>query len=141
MNSEIIRLNLSRGNWQAMTKELLPGVTDVTCAYPDAKTMCMNIFENKKTVARFALSFLDGCKGILVSHSMLVSPEFRGKGIAKKLQSIKEKIAKDLQVSVLLATVTQDNLAEKKVIKDWKCVDKFNNKRTGNNVEVFTKKI
>jgi len=141
MNSEITRLKLPRGEWQSFAKKLLPEATEVTCSYPDDKTMYMSILENEKVVAKFALSFLYGCKGILVSHSMLVSPEYRSRGIASKLQNVKERIAKDLQVSMLLATVTEDNAAQKKVIKDWKCIEKFNNKKTGNNVEVFMKRL
>lgn len=96
---------------------------------------------DREIVAKFTMSFLHGCKGILVSHGMLVVATYRGNGIAKKLQSVKERVARDLRVSVLLATVKEDNVAEKSVIKDWTHLETFSNVRTGNSVGIFMKKI
>lgn len=141
MNTEIERLKLPRGVWQELIKKEIPLASKVECSYPDNASVIFQIFHDSALVARFTLSFLYGCRGILVSHGMIVSPDFRGKGIAKKLKPIKDKVAKDLQVSVLLATVREDNAAEKNVISDWQHLETFTNVRTGNRVEIRLKKI
>jgi GNAT superfamily N-acetyltransferase len=141
MNAEIEKLKLPRGVWQELIKKEIPIASTVECSYPDASSVRFQIFQSCSLIAHFTLSFLYGCKGILISHNMLVSPSFRGQGIAKKLQPIKDKVAKDLKVSVLLATVKDDNAAEKSVIKDWQHLDTFTNIRTGNKVGIHIKKI
>lgn len=141
MNAEIERLKLPRGVWQELIKKEIPIASTVQCSYPDMASVYFQIFQDCNLVAHFTMSFLYGCKGILVSHNMMVSPCYRGQGIAKKLQPIKDKVAKDLQVSVLLATVKDDNAAEKSVIKDWQHLDSFANIRTGNKVGIHIKKI
>lgn len=141
MNAEIVRLKLPRGVWQGLVKQDIPVATEVECSYPDAASVRFQIYQESNIIAHFTLSFLYGCRGILISHNMLVSPQYRGQGIAKKLQPIKERVARDLQVSVLLATVRDDNLAEKAVIKDWQHLDTFTNIKTGNAVGIHIKKV
>lgn len=141
MNAEIERLKLPRGVWQELVKKEVPVVSDVQCSYPDHSSVRFQLYNDSEHVANFTLSFLQGCRGILVSHAMLVAPSYQGKGIAKKLQPIKDRVAKDLRVSLLLATVKDDNIAEKKVIKDWQHLDTFHNIKTGSNVELHVKKI
>lgn len=141
MNAEIDRLRLPRGVWQELVKRAIPDASTVKCSYPDERSVCFEVMKDFELIARFSLSFLYGCKGILVSHNMLVSPSYRGKGIAKKLQPIKDRVAKDLMVSILIATVKDDNVAEKKVIKDWQHLDSFLNRRTGNKIGIHLKKV
>ncbi len=143
MNAEIERLRLPRGVWQKAITDTVPKVTRVECSYPDANTVQFQLYAfNETPVAHFSLSFLYGCKGILVSHSAAVEPSYRRKGIAKKLQPIKDKVARDLRVSVMLGTVREDNTAQKKVFaKEWKKLDTFTNTRTGNNVGIHIKKV
>lgn len=141
MNADIVRLKLPRGVWQGLVKQDIPIATRVNCTYPDFQSVRFQLLQEQSHIANFTLSFLYGCKGILVSHDMLVSPQYRGQGIAKKLQPIKERVAKDLQVSVLLATVREDNLAEKAVIKDWQHLEVFNNVKTNSDIGLHIKKI
>ena len=141
MNNEINSLCLPRGRWQALIQQSIPIATKVVCDYPDDRSVLIKLFKTEQLIATFTLSFLYGCKGILVSHSMQVSPEYRGQGIAKKLQPIKQKIATDLRVSVLIATVRDDNSAEKNVIKDWDQLESFDNVRTGNKIDIFMKRV
>lgn len=124
-----------------MIKQEIPLASHVECSYPDASSIRFQIYNDCNLVAHFTMSFLYGCKGILISHGMLVSPQYRGRGIAKKLQPVKDKVARDLKVSVLLATVKEDNIAEKKVIKDWEPLTTFNNIRTGNDIGIHIKRI
>lgn len=146
MNSEISRLGLPRGEWQKAIIEAIPEVKYVGCYYPDEQTVTIKAYDNPKAewqdrVFQFSLSFMFGCRGVLISHSMQVYPPHGGKGIATRLQKVKERIAQDLKVSLLMATVRDDNAAEKHVISEWKLVDVFSNFRTGNVINVYTKEI
>jgi hypothetical protein len=142
MLTQIKKLGLPMGVWQTKIKEILkPLNTESTCKYPNSTCLSIEVNESNKNVASFRLSFLPGCKGIIVSHAMLVNPEYRGLGIAKKLQVIKENIIKDLQASAIIATVREDNEVEKKVIKDWNKLDSFLNKKTSNQVGIYLKLV
>lgn len=141
MNAEIEHLKLPRGVWQELIKKEIPIADNVECTYPDHSSVRFQLYNECNLVANFTLSFLYGCKGVLISHAMLVSPQYQGNGIAKKLQPIKERVAKDLRVSLLLATVKDDNIAEKKVIKEWQHLETFSNIRTGNDIDLYVKKI
>jgi hypothetical protein len=140
VDAEITRLGLPRGEWQKELLRILPEVKQVTVEYPDQQTMIMRGFTSDLgRIVSFSMSFLYGCRGVLISHGMEVTPIWRGKGIATRIQPLKERIAKDLRASLLLATVRADNDAEKAVIKYWHLVDTFTNERTGNKIEIYTK--
>jgi hypothetical protein len=146
MNSEIVRLKLPRGVWQQLIKDGINSktyvVSHVQCSYPDANSVRFQLFNGANVIVSFSLSFLQGCSGVLVSHNMNVQPRFQGRGIAKTLQPIKKRIAQDLKVSLLIATVKDDNVAEKKVLnKDWQHVADFDNVKTGNKIGVHIRKI
>ncbi len=142
MNNEIVKLKLPRGVWQGiMVKDLNIPDAKVDIEYTDIRTAMFRISSKGQKVGHFALSFLYGCRGVLVSHTMLIEPEYRGKGLAKKLQPIKKRIAKDLGVAVMLCTVVDENKAQETVIKDWQKVGSFDNMRTGNKVNLFTTKV
>lgn len=143
MNAEVDRLGLPRGVWQDLVRKCVPVATRVECLYPDVTSVRFEVHHNEDLVARFTLSFLYGCKGILVSHGMLVSSQYRGQGIGKQLQPIKERVARDLRVSMLLSTVRVNNAPQRAVLEGchWQQLDTFTNVRTGNVVGVHVKKI
>ena len=142
MDAEVSRIGLPRGVWQKELIKLVPEAGEVTVEYPDDRTMVMTAYTSDRgRIVTFSMSFMYGCKGILISHGMEVSAVWRGQGIAKRLQSLKERIAKDLKASVLMATVRDDNEAEKSVIKNWKLVDVFTNFRTGNVINIYTRQV
>lgn len=127
------------GVWQAkIEKALSPFPCKVIVQYPDIYTARFEITLNDSFMARFSLSYLPSCSGVIVSHGLMVSPEFRGKGIAQALQTMKKEIAKDLQSSVMLATVDETNAAQISILKKfgWYKVKGFFNKKSGNNIEI-----
>jgi hypothetical protein len=139
MLDEIAKLQLKKGVWQNIIENEMPiDNARVELDYPDTHTVYFRISQNDQPVAKFALSFLYGCKGVLVSHTVFVEEPYRGLGIAKTMRAIEHMIAKDLKATVLLCTVRDDNKPYENVIKDWTKVGSFDNERTGNRVNIFT---
>lgn len=95
------------------------------------------------TICSFSLKEMSGCCGILVSYWMVVHKPYQNLGIAKFLQEVKEKIAKQNGYSIMMATTVADNKIENKILQDngWAIINKFNNKRTTHDVLVWTKNL
>lgn len=83
------------------------GHYDITCASP---------------VASFSLSFMPGNRRTLISHAALVKPEFRGKGVGTRMNKLREEAAREAGVTLMLATVRDDNAPEIRVLEkcEWK---------------------
>lgn len=95
-------------------------------------------FSGKKDNIRgsgyFSLSVYPGNRAILISHNMYISKTFRGLGIAKFLQDLKEEAAVKSKYSLMRCTTTEDNTAENHILETygWKKIKEFKNKRSGN---------
>ena len=96
-----------------------------------------------RTICGFSLKELSGCCGILVSYHMTVSSNYRGKGIAKFLQEVKERIAKENGYSTLLCTTRASNETENHILEKngWKQISLFRNKRTNHDLFIWTKEL
>ena len=64
----------------------------------------------------FELSFLPGNRRTLVSHAVTIYPKYRGKGYGTLTCRIREDAAREAGVTLLLATVRDDNAAEIRVL-------------------------
>ena len=158
MLDKVKQLNLPMGVWQSKIEKALGEFrldsnraarpkTTVTVSYPDVYTAKFSVdlvvdskYNPTKVVhlARFSLSFLPSCAGIIVSHGLFVSELYRGNGIAQKLQDIKKEIARDLKASLILATVNVENAPQKSILNKfgWQAIKSFFNKKTGNQIEI-----
>ena len=74
------------------------------------------------TVAKFSMSFMPGNRRTIISHGVLVESEFRNKGEGRKLLQLREDLAKEAGVNLLLATVKNYNKIEIHLLKTsgWK---------------------
>jgi hypothetical protein len=143
MIEEINKLKLPLGKWQEFAKGLFLQenivVENIQITYPDSNTAAIAI----PGVASFNLSFMYGCKAILISHGTIIQPSYRNRKLSYVLQTIKNRIAKDLVVAALIATVRVDNTPEQKVISksDWKKLIKIKNVRSGNEIDLIIKQF
>jgi GNAT superfamily N-acetyltransferase len=99
---------------------------------------------SNKLIAGFTLAEQKNCCGILVSTRTFVSKEYQGQGIAQEMMPIKETIARELNYSLIFATVNMTgNPAEVHILEKfgWKLKDKFINSKTTNEVGIFTKNL
>jgi GNAT superfamily N-acetyltransferase len=62
--------------------------------------------------AKFDLSFLDGNRRVLVSNHVWVPPEDRGRGEGRRLLNLREVVAREAGVNLLMATVHNTNKPE-----------------------------
>jgi RimJ/RimL family protein N-acetyltransferase len=67
---------------------------------------------SKTDIGTFELHFLPGNRRTLVSHGVVINPAHRGKGEGTRLCKLREEAAKVAGVTLLLATVRNDNVAE-----------------------------
>src|SRR5437660_1023278 len=153
MIQEIQRLNLPLGKWQEYATKLVEEHNSrvpkdsysfleepiIACSYPDSQTILFKVGD----FAHFKLSFLYGCKAILISHDTYITASRRGIGLAGILQLIKERIAKDLAVKLLIATAVETNEPQQRVLKrwNWDAITKFTNPRTQHVVGFFIKHL
>jgi len=96
-----------------------------------------------KDVASFSLRQLPGCCGILVFYHASVAKDFRDKGLGSLLLQIRERAAILANYTVVMATVLDDNEAEKHILRtnNWNPSYGFKNLRTGNDVSVLYKTL
>jgi len=71
---------------------------------------------------KFVLTFMPGNRRVLISHGVEVFPGFRGKGLGTSMCEMREQVARLAGVTLLLATVRDENLAEVRVLEKcgWK---------------------
>lgn len=60
----------------------------------------------------FSMSLMPGNKRIVISHGVKVDEDFRGQGIGKRLLALREEVAREAGINLLLATVRDDNAVE-----------------------------
>src|SRR5206468_2279986 len=91
----------------------------------------------------FQMQQLPGCCGVIVSFHQFICEALRNKGLGKRLQALKEAIARKLKFGLMLCTVTADNEAQVKVLTatGWKEIDNFINPHTQHKVLLFSKHI
>ena len=154
MLDEMKTLRIDREVWKDVIRQSLRGVFGLSCAneinvsilVPNSHKRTLNVrLEDwhHKMIAKFSLSFLPGCKGVLVLHRMEVSIPYQRRGVANALASVKERIARDLNVSMLMCTVLQTNTTQQHILQNhnWHWVSGISNKRTGNKVYLYTKTL
>lgn len=149
MLDELRTLGIDRTKWKFMLRKSLHGLAtadNITILVPrnHQRTLNVRIFDALGgTIARFSLSFMPGCKGMLVLHRMEVAEPYRNRGIAKRLLAAKFQMAKDLRVSKLFCTVTSQNKHEQRALRatGWNYDYSFFNHRTENIIYVFSASV
>lgn len=69
------------------------------------------VSENSRiNIGQFRFSSLPGCPGIVVSHGTFLNKNTRGQGLSDDFRKLKERLAKELGYSVMIATVDLSNI-------------------------------
>jgi hypothetical protein len=86
---------------------------------------------------------LPGCCGIVVSHCTSLTEMTRHSGLSNPFRELKEKIAKDMGYTMMLATTDMANIpAVGNFFKSkYKFVDTFINKRTNHLIGIGLKRL
>ena len=67
-------------------------------------------------ISHFSLSYLPGCREVLVLHGVTVDPAVRNQGVGALLHGVRLDIARAVGAKVVLCTVLAGNSAEKAII-------------------------
>ena len=104
--------------------------------YPD-----LNKGENE--CGHFVLAPMPGCCGVVVSTDSYINPKWRGGALSKPMHNIKEKAAKALGYTTMIATVQARNYPEVVGASNsgWRFLHTFRNKRTSNDIGIMVKDI
>lgn len=91
----------------------------------------------------YELNPLPGCNQVVVSNHAWLAPHMRGKGLGSKAHEQRLKEAKELGYDYIVCTVKSTNLIQIDILKShqWKCLDQFPNRETGNLVELWGKRL
>lgn len=89
-----------------------------------------NSFLASNTQTVFRLTFMPGNRRVLISSQVQVDLALRGKGLGRKYLAIREEVAREAGVNLLLATVREDNTIEIHLLETsgWK---RYNKRETG----------
>lgn len=79
----------------------------------------------------FELHFLPGNRRTIVSHGVFIPPARRGKGLGTIFCAFREKMCREAGITLMLATVRNDNIAEEKVLTKNSWTRFTNNQQTG----------
>ena len=88
---------------------------------------------------KFSLSFFEGNRRMMISHGVYLPESERGKGIGKKLLQLREQIASEAGVNLLMATVRNDNPIEIHLLENAQWERLWNRQETG--VSLWIKKL
>lgn len=93
--------------------------------------------------ARYSLTPLPGCHGVLVSHDSHLTEDKRGYGLGDFFHKERLSIAETALRSCMLCTVESNNEVEKHILQknNWAKVHEFLNKDTNNTVEIWVKNL
>lgn len=67
-------------------------------------------------VSHFSMSFLPGCRDVMILHGVVVEPSLRNMGVGALLHQCRLDIARAIGVKVVMCTVLSGNSAEKGII-------------------------
>lgn len=98
---------------------------------------------NRNSLLSFALHVLPGHAGILVSTRTYVASALRGQGIAKRMQALKELIARGYGADALMATIQDSNEPQIHILRThgWVQLNNFNSSYSGSNVSLWFKHL
>lgn len=129
-----------KGNWELRwTEKGKPIHTEIEYVKDACHGLYFNLLDaDDRTVSGFKLIQMPGCCGICISTGCFVANHCCNKGVGNLLHEFRKEISKCLGYTVLMCTDRVENTHQLKILdkNGWKHVHQFNNKRTGNDVNI-----
>lgn len=97
----------------------------------------------RKLIATFKIMQLPGCCGVMLSFNSAVERDYRGKGLGTYLHELRCLLAKQHGYTTFLCTDRTHNTVQNKILQEnnWKIIYQFENKRSGNLVNINVKDL
>lgn len=91
----------------------------------------------------YQLTNFPGNSQIAVLNADFIAPDKRGKGLGKQLHEDKLNKAIELGYDMIVCTVITSNVAQVKILLKygWTKLSRFNSKKTGNDITMFSKQL
>jgi GNAT superfamily N-acetyltransferase len=81
--------------------------------YPDGRYNLQMFHEN----GHFKVGMMPGNRRVLISFDSFVQPASRGQGLGKKFLRIRQDVAREAGINLMLATVRDDNRIERHLLR------------------------
>lgn len=109
-------------------------------------TVCCEVYSSHSPIfiARFWMEMLPGCCSTIVSYNTYIPlNKDKDKGIGQILQKTKERIVRELGFTEMMCTTILQNEAQNHILAKhgWEKIRTHINKRTGNTVFTWIKKV
>jgi L-amino acid N-acyltransferase YncA len=100
-------------------------------------------FFGAKPIGHYELNPFPGCNQMVVSNHSCIYSEYRGQGLGQILAEEKISTAKEEGFDYMIATVVSTNTAQLKIMEKngWKLLDTFFNRESGNEVNIFGRRL
>lgn len=102
-----------------------------------------DIANRRNPFYQFRIESFNGCSGIAIIRDVFLKEEHRGYGLAIQFLNLQEQVAKDFGYSAMMCSVVLGNHPQQKTLHKnaWEYIKEFDNKRSGNRVRLYYKKI
>jgi len=74
-------------------------------------------FEMRHEHGKFSVGLMPGNRRILISFGSFIEPEHRGMGLGKRLLRLRQDVAREAGINLMLATVRDDNRIERHLLR------------------------
>ena len=97
----------------------------------------------QKPVGHYEINNFPGCNQLAVFNHSCIYPEHRGRGLGKLLSIEKIKTAEEEGYDYAIATVVSTNERQLAIMEQngWKLLDTFFNRESGNEVNIFGRRL
>lgn len=75
--------------------------------------------KDDKEISRFSISFLPGCRKVVVFHGVTVDPQYRNQGFGTLLHGFRLRIAQRVGAETAMCTVLSGNSIEKRILEHY----------------------
>lgn len=96
-----------------------------------------------RPAGHYELNVFPGCNQLVISNHSCIYSEYRGSGLGQRLSEEKIATATEEGFDYMIATVVSTNTAQLKIMEknDWKQLDVFHNRESGNDVIIFGRRL
>lgn len=91
----------------------------------------------------YELNPMPGCNQVVISNHAWIAPAYRGKGYGDRAHKERLTKAKELGYDYIMCTINANNEAQRAILYNnmWYLRDGFKNKETGNDIEIWGKRL
>lgn len=102
------------------------------------RELAFEFIREDEHVSKFSVSFLPGCRSVMVFHGVVITPKFRNLGYGKILHKFRLALAKAMKCTTVVCTVVVGNSPERRILEEHGWVME---RKVSTNVEMWVKEL